>query len=191
MPVLQLTIGKILKLIEGTVQILYDNLFFLSELFFYILILTFCFILITKYIINELKYQKEIKKWQTYYKLLSYYFFLKKKNKRFAEIKETFYLNKIAALYELRNLLHEALTTFGYEGSLKEQLEAVKNNLIPNVDQLKKAETIFNLLEEKYKQQGNIKLNENDFLVLFHTYETALFNLKIINQEDFLATHLK
>lgn len=191
MPILQLTIGKILRLIEETAQIIYENLFFINELLFYLFILVFCFTLAIKYIINELKYQKEIKKWQIYYKLLYYYLFLKKKNKRFAQIKETFYLNKLASLYELRNLLKEALTTFGYEGSLKEQLEKINNILMPNIEQLKKAEIIFNIIEQKYNQQADINLNENDFLVLFHTYEIALFNLKIINQEDFLVTHLK
>lgn len=191
MPILQLTIGKILRLIEGVVQIFYENLFFISEFLFYLFILIFCFILIAKYIINELKYQKEIKKWLNYYKLLHYYFFLKKKHKRFVQIKEKFYLDKLTSLYELRNFLKEALTIFGYEGSLKEQLEAVNNTLIPNLEQLKKAEMIFSLIEQKYVQRANINLDENDFLLLFHTYEIALFNLKIINHEDLLATHLK
>lgn len=188
MPLLQLTIGKIYKFFEALSQLLIDNLLPITKLLFYIFILILCFFLIIKYIINEIKYQNEIKKWLNLYKLIKTYFFLKKRHKKFEEIKKLFYINKLSSLFELRNFLNITLINFGYEGDLKTQLELMNNNnFITNIEQLKKAEMILDIIKQKYFQKEDINLNENDFLTIFHAYELALFDLKVINEEDFLA----
>ncbi|GIW65186.1 MAG: hypothetical protein KatS3mg093_165 [Candidatus Parcubacteria bacterium] len=58
---------------------------------------------------------------------------------------------------------------------------------MPNLDEVKKAYKIVEIIEEKLKKNEKINLTEDEYLIIFHEYEKALYNLNILTIEDFLV----
>ncbi len=191
MSIFQLTIGKILFLIETITNYFIGKGFYLFKSSIFLLSLLFSIFLIFLWFRYELKNKDEIKKWQLYLKTVKDYLFLKNPKKNFEEIKKIFYQDKILALQEINKFLDFVLTNFGYSGTLEEKIEKVNEIVLPNKEDLKKALTIYKLIEEKIKNNEKVELSDDEYLLVFHQYELALFNLNIINQEDFLAKNLK
>jgi hypothetical protein len=75
--------------------------------------------------------------------------------------------------------------------SLEEKLSKVSPLILPNLEEIKKAIEIVKIIAEKIKNQEEINLSEDEYFVIFHEYEKALFNLNILATEDFLVKNLK
>ncbi len=191
MSLFQLTIGKIFLLVASLINLVIGDSFYLFKSTILILALIFSFFLVWLWFKYELKNRDEIDKWITYFKFVAEYFFLKQPKKNFEKIKKIFYQDKILALKELNEFLNFVLETFGYEGSFEEKLAKINSEILPNLEDLKKAFFICQLIEEKLKNNEEINLNTEDYLLIFHTYEVALKDLNIIGPEDFLVTNLK
>lgn len=139
----------------------------------------------------EIKNKDETFKWKSYSKNVRDYIFLKTAKKRFKRIKEIFYRDKILAFQEINKFLEMALGTFGYQGNLEEKLESLNKNILTNYEDLKKTLIICQLINKKLENQDNIDLSEDDYLLIFHTYEVALKDLNILATEDFLVRTLE
>lgn len=191
MNIFDLTIGKIIKVLETLINFVFKQAYYFLEISIFIFSLTISLVLIWLWLKYEIKNKDEINKWKNYKKWVKEYFFLKKPKKDFEEIKKIFYENKILALRNLNNFLNFVLETFGYEGKLEEKLVKINPEFLPNIENLKKAFSIYKLIEEKLKNSEKINLTDEDYLLLFHTYEIALYNLNIITLEDFLVKNLE
>lgn len=165
--------------------------FYFIKFIFLLSSLIFSLILVIIWLKFELKNKDEIGKWQSYLKWLRNYLFLKNPKSHFEKIKKTFHYNPILALREINNFLDFVLTTFGYEGNLEEKINKANPSIFSNPEDLKKAILAWRLIEERLKESENVNLNQNDYLLLFHTYEIALKDLNIISSEDFLVKNLE
>lgn len=190
MSLFELTIGRILSLVEALTNFVLGKGFYLFKASISILALFFSFFLIWLWLKYELKNKDEINKWKFYLKTVKEYFFLKKPKKKFEEIKKIFYEDKILALKEINEYLNFVLEIFGYEGDLEKKIEKINPKFLPNLDDLKKAISIYKLIEEKLKNNEKLDLTEEDYLLIFHTYEIALKNLNVLTIEDFLVKNL-
>jgi hypothetical protein len=191
MTIFDLTIGRIINLVEGINKLLFQTPFEILKALglFFSLFLTLLMVL--AWIKIEKKTKEEINYWKTLIKNQRDFCFLKKPKKNFEEIKKIFYEDKNKALIEINKFFDFVLEVFGYEGSLEEKLNKVSPLILPNLEEIKKAVTIVKIIEEKIKNQEEINLTEDEYFVIFYEYEKALFNLNILNTEDFLAKNLE
>lgn len=187
MSLFELTIGRILSLVEALINFALGKGFYLFKASISILALFFSFFLIWLWLKYELKNKDEIGKWKFYLKTSKEYFFLKKPKKKFEEIKKVFYEDKILALREINEYLNFVLETFGYQGNLEEKTEKINPEFLPSLDDLKKAISIYKLIEERLKNNEELGLTEEDYLLIFHAYEIALKDLNVLTTEDFLV----
>jgi hypothetical protein len=191
MTIFDLTIGRIISLVESINRILFQTPIEILKAFgfFFSLFLTglmiFFWIKMEKQSKDEFNYWKYlIKNWKDFY-------FFKKAKKNFEEIKKFFYQDKNKALIEINKFFDLTLYAFGYEGTLEEKLNKVPPEILQNLDEIKKAIKIVSLIEEKLKNNEEVNLTEDEYFIIFHEYEKALFNLNILSTEDFLAMNLK
>ena len=191
MTIFDLTIGRLVLLIEALTDFFLGNWFFLFKSSILILSLFISFYLLWLWLKYEMKNKEEISKWSLYLKSIKDFYFLKESKKTFQEIKELFYKDKFLALQKINEFLNFVLETFGYEGNLEEKLTKINSNFLPSLENLKKAISIYNLIEEKFKNNREINLTEDEYLLVFHAYEVALKDLNILTTEDFLVKNLK
>jgi hypothetical protein len=191
MTIFDLTIGRIISLVESINRILFQTPIEILKAFgfFFSLFLTglmiFFWIKMEKQSKDEFNYWKYlIKNWKDFY-------FFKKAKKNFEEIKKIFYQDKNKALIEINKFFDLTLYAFGYEGTLEEKLNKIPPEILQNLDEIKKAIKIVSLIEEKLKNNEEVNLTEDEYFIIFHEYEKALFNLNILSTEDFLAMNLK
>jgi len=191
MTIFDLTIGRIISLVEGINKLLFQTpIEILKALgLFFSLFLTLLMVLAWIKIEKETK--DEIGYWKTLIKNRRDFYFLKKPKKNFEEIKKIFYEDKNKALIEINKFFDFVLEVFGYEGSLEEKLNKVSPLILPNLEEVKKAVEIVKIIEEKIKNREEINLTEDEYFLIFHEYEKALLNLNILTIEDFLVKNLK
>jgi hypothetical protein len=191
MTIFDLTIGRIINLVEGINKFLLQTpVEILKALgLFFSLFLTGLMVLAWIKIEKETK--DEINYWKTLFKNRRDFYFLKKPKKNFEEIKKIFYEDKNKALVEINKFFNFVLEVFGYEGSLEEKLSKVSSSILPNLEEIRKAVEIVKIIEEKIKNQEEINLTEDEYFVIFHEYEKSLLNLNILATEDFLVKNLK
>ncbi len=191
MSLLELTLGRIFSLIEATTNLFLGKTLLLLKSVFLFFILIFCFLLIFFWLSLEIKNQDELGKWKFYLNSLIRFYFRKNPRKKFEEIKNIFYQNKFLALEEINKFLDFVLETFGYTGSLEEKLNSLNKEILPNLEEIKKAIRITELIKEKMNKNEKIELSQEEFLLIFHEYEKALYHLNVLTKEDFLVTNLK
>lgn len=191
MSLFELTIGRILSLLEALINFVLGKSFYLFKASISILVLFFSFFLIWLWFKYELKNKDEFRKWKFYFNSVKEYYFLKKPKRQFEEIKKVFYEDKILALREINEYLNFVLETFGYEGNLEEKIEKINPEFVPSLDDLKKAISIYKLIEEKLNNNEDLGLTEEEYLLIFHTYEIALKDLNVLTTEDFLVKSSK
>jgi len=191
MTIFDLTIGRIINLVEGINKFLLQTpVEILKALgLFFSLFLTG--LMVFAWIKIEKETKDEINYWKTLFKNRRDFYFLKKPKKNFEEIKKIFYEDKNKALIEINKFFDFVLEVFGYEGSLEEKLSKISPLILPNLEEIKKAIEIVKIIEEKIKNQEEINLTEDEYFLIFHEYEKALFNLNILATEDFLVKNLK
>lgn len=187
MPIFDLTVGKIIYLIESINRFLFQAPIEALKAFeFFISIIVSILMLIF-----WLKIEKISKEETNFFKALiknwKDFEFLKKPKRTFEEIKKIFYQNKNKALIEINNFFDFVLSVFGYDGTLEEKLNKISVEILPNLDEVKKAYKIVEIIEEKLKKNEKINLTEDEYLIIFHEYEKALYNLNILTIEDFLV----
>jgi hypothetical protein len=191
MTIFDLTIGRIISLVEGVNNFLFQTpIEILKALgLFFSLFLTgsmvFAWIKIEKETKDEIGY------WKTLIKNRRDFYFLKNSKRYFLKIKKNFYEDKNKALIKINKFFDRVLDAFGYEGSLEEKLNKVSPLILPNLEEIKKAIEIVKIIEEKIKNQEEINLTEDEYFLIFHEYEKALLNLNILATEDFLVKNLK
>ncbi len=191
MTIFDLTIGRIINLVEGINKFLLQTpVEILKALgLFFSLFLTGLMVFVWIKIEKETK--DEIGYWKTLIKNRRDFYFLKNSKRYFLKIKKNFYEDKNKALIKINKFFDFVLEVFGYEGSLEEKLNKVSPLILPNLEEIKKAIEIVKIIEEKIKNQEEINLSEDEYFVIFHEYEKALLNLNILTTEDFLVKNLK
>jgi hypothetical protein len=191
MTIFDLTIGRIINLVEGLNKFLLQTPVEILGALGFLFSLFLTGLMIFLWIKWEKEVQDEIWFWKFLFKNLKDFNFLKQPKKHFKEIKKIFYQDKNRALVEINKFFDFVLEVFGYEGSLEEKLSKVSPLILPNLEEVKKAVEIVKIIEEKIKNQEEINLSEDEYFVIFHEYEKALFNLNILTIEDFLVKNLK
>jgi hypothetical protein len=191
MAIFDLTIGRIINLVEGINKFLFQTpVEILKALgLFFSLFLTGLMVFVWIKIEKETK--DEIGYWKTLIKNRRDFYFLKNSKRYFLKIKKNFYEDKNEALIKINKFFDFVLDVFGYEGSLEEKLSKISPLILPNLEEIKKAIEIVKIIEEKIKNQEEINLSEDEYFVIFHEYEKALLNLNILTTEDFLVKNLK
>jgi hypothetical protein len=191
MAIFDLTIGRIINLVEGINKFLLQTpVEILKALgLFFSLFLTGLMVFVWIKIEKETK--DEIGYWKTLIKNRRDFYFLKNSKRYFLKIKKNFYEDKNNALIKINKFFDFVLEVFGYEGSLEEKLNKVSPLILPNLEEIKKAIEIVKIIEEKIKNQEEINLSKDEYFVIFHEYEKALLNLNILTTEDFLVKNLK
>jgi hypothetical protein len=191
MTIFDLTIGRIINLVEGINKLLFQTPFEILKALglFFSLFLTGLMVFVWIKIEKETK--DEIGYWKTLIKNRRDFYFLKNSKRYFLKIKKNFYEDKNKALIKINKFFDFVLEVFGYEGSLEEKLNKVSPLILPNLEEIKKAIEIVKIIEEKIKNQEEINLSEDEYFVIFHEYEKALLNLNILTTEDFLVKNLK
>jgi len=191
MTIFDLTIGRVLSLIEAINRFLLETPITVLKAIglFFSLLITILMILYWLRIEKETK--DEIGYWQTLIKNIKDFYFLQKPNKNFKEIKKIFYQNHAQGLIELNKFFDFVLGVFGYDGTLEEKLNKVSTEILPNLEEIKKAYQIVRLIQEKLKNNQTLNLTDDEYLLIFHEYEKALLNLNILTTEDFLVKSLK
>ncbi len=187
MTIFDLTIGRIINLIEAINKILFGTPIEILKslgLFFSLLISGLLIYYWTKL---ERKEKDETDFWQSLLKNKRDYKFIKESKKFFNKIKENFYKDKIQGLIEINNFLDRILESFGYEGNLEEKLDKIYLKFLPNKEEIKKARKALILIDQKIKSGEGVNLSNEDYLIIFHEYEKGLFNLNVITEEDFLV----
>jgi hypothetical protein len=191
MAIFDLTIGRIINLVEGINKFLFQTPFEILKALglFFSLFLTGLMVFVWIKIEKETK--DEIGYWKTLIKNRRDFYFLKNSKRYFLKIKKNFYEDKNKSLIKINKFFDRVLDAFGYEGSLEEKLNKVSPLILPNLEEIKKAIEIVKIIEEKIKNQEEINLSEDEYFVIFHEYEKALLNLNILTTEDFLVKNLK
>jgi hypothetical protein len=191
MTIFDLTIGRIINLVEGINKLLFQTPFEILKALglFFSLFLTGLIVFVWIKIEKETK--DEIGYWKTLIKNRRDFYFLKNSKRYFLKIKKNFYEDKNKALIKINKFFDFVLEVFGYEGSLEEKLNKVSPLILPNLEEIKKAIEIVKIIEEKIKNQEEINLSEDEYFVIFQEYEKALLNLNILTTEDFLVKNLK
>jgi len=191
MTIFDLTIGKILSLIEAINSFLFETPVAILKAIGFFLSIFITALMIFLWLKFEKENRDEIDYWKTLIKNLKDFYFLQKPNKDFEEIKKIFYHNHAQGLIELNKFFDFVLEVFGYDGTLEEKLNKVSTAALPNLEEIKKAYQIVRLIEEKIKNNEDLNLTEDEYLLIFHEYEKALLNLNILTTEDFLVKNLK
>jgi len=191
MTIFDLTIGRIINLVEGINKFLLQTPVEILRALGFLFSLFLTGLMIFLWIKWEREVQDEIWFWKLLFKNLKDFNFLKQPKKHFEEIKKIFYQDKNRALVEINRFFDFVLEVFGYEGSLEEKLSKVSPLILPNLEEVKKAVEIVKIIEEKIKNREEINLTEDEYFLIFHEYEKALLNLNILTIEDFLVKNLK
>jgi len=191
MTLLDLTIGRIIFLIEFLDKLLFGNIFIIIKVLGLFLSLIISFLLILIWIKLENEYKDETNFWLTLIKNTKDFYFLKKAKKNFDEIKKIFHEDQNKGLIEIDNFLNFVLETFGYEGNLEEKLNKIDINLLPNLEDIKKANKIVEIIKNYLDNNKQINLSYGEYLLIFNEYEKTLFYLNVLNPEDFLVKSLK
>jgi NurA-like 5'-3' nuclease len=191
MTLLDLTIGRIIFLVEFLDKLLFGNIFIIIKVLGLFLSLIISFLLIFIWIKLENEYKDETNFWLTLIKNTKDFYFLKKAKKNFDEIKKIFHEDQNKGLIEIDNFLNFVLETFGYEGKLEEKLNQIDINLLPNLEDIKKANKIVEIIKNYLDNNKQINLNYDEYLLIFNEYEKTLFYLNVLNPEDFLVKSLK
>jgi len=191
MTIFDLTIGRIISLIEEINKLLFQTPAEILRALglFFSLFLTG--LMVFAWIKIEKETKEEINYWKYLIKNRKDFYFLKKPKRNFEEIKKIFYEDKNKALIEINKFFDFVLEVFGYEGNLEEKLSKVSPLILPNLEEIKKAIEIVKIIEEKIKNQEEINLTEDEYFLIFHEYEKALLNLNILTTEDFLVRNPK
>jgi hypothetical protein len=191
MTIFDLTIGRIISLIEEINKLLFQTPAEILRALglFFSLFLTG--LMVFAWIKIEKETKEEINYWKYLIKNRKDFYFLKKPKRNFDEIKKIFYEDKNKALIEINKFFDFVLEVFGYEGNLEEKLGKVSPLILPNLEEIKKAIEIVKIIEEKIKNQEEINLTEDEYFLIFHEYEKALLNLNILTTEDFLVRNPK
>jgi hypothetical protein len=191
MTIFDLTIGRIISLIEEINKLLFQTPAEILRALglFFSLFLTG--LMVFAWIKIEKETKEEINYWKYLIKNRKDFYFLKKPKRNFEEIKKIFYEDKNKALIEINKFFDFVLEVFGYEGNLEEKLGKVSPLILPNLEEIKKAIEIVKIIEEKIKNQEEINLTEDEYFLIFHEYEKALLNLNILTTEDFLVRNPK
>jgi hypothetical protein len=187
MTIFDLTIGRILGLVESITKALFGPPIEILKTLGLTFSLIITGLLLYFWIKLEMNDKDEITFWQVIIKNRKEYKFLKRAKEEFLKIKANFYKNKIQSLIEINNFLDEILTIFGYKGSLEEKLDKIYEKFLPNKEEIKKARKILILIDQRINQGKNVNLSESDYLTIFHEYEKGLFYLNVITEEDFLV----
>ncbi|GIW67364.1 MAG: hypothetical protein KatS3mg096_232 [Candidatus Parcubacteria bacterium] len=187
MTIFDLTIGRILSLVEGINRFLFQTPVEILKAFGFFFSIIITGLMIFYWLKIEKETKDETNYWKTLIKNLKDFEFLKNPKKNFEEIKKIFYQDKNKALIEINNFFDFVLTVFGYTDKLEEKLNKVSIEFLPNLEEIKKAYKIVTIIEEKLKNNEEINLTEDEYLTIFHEYEKALYNLNILTIEDFLV----
>jgi NurA-like 5'-3' nuclease len=191
MTLLDLTIGRIIFLVEFLDKLLFGNIFIIIKVLGLFLSLIISSLLIFIWIKLENEYKDETNFWLTLIKNTKDFYFLKKAKKNFDEIKKIFHEDQNKGLIEIDNFLNFVLETFGYEGKLEEKLNQIDINLLPNLEDIKKANKIVEIIKNYLDNNKQINLSYDEYLLIFNEYEKTLFYLNVLNPEDFLVKSLK
>jgi len=191
MTIFDLTIGRIINLVESLNKFLLETPIEILKAFGFFFSLFLTALMILYWIKMEKETKDEIGYWQSLIKNQKDFYFLKKPKKRFEEIKKIFHQDKNKALIELNDFFDFVLQVFGYEGSLKEKLDKISLEILPNLEEIKKAFKVVNIIKEKLNNNEKIDLTDDEYFIIFHEYEKALFHLNILAREDFLVRSLE
>jgi len=191
MTIFDLTIGRIINLVESLNKFLLETPIEILKAFGFFFSLFLTALMILYWIKIEKETKDEIGYWQTLIKNQKDFYFLKKPKKRFEEIKKIFHQDKNKALIELNDFFDFVLQVFGYEGNLEEKLDKISLKILPNLEDIKKAFKVVNIIKEKLNNKEEVNLTDDEYLIIFHEYEKALLHLNILSREDFLARSLE
>lgn len=191
MAVLDLTIGRIINLIENINKLLFETPFEILKTLGFLFSLLITFLMILFWIKFEKETKMEINYWKRLIKNIKDFQLMKNFPTTFDKIKKMYYQNKNLALIEVDQFLNFALETFGYEGNLDEKLNKVPTTILLNLEEIKKAHQIVKIIKEKLANNEEIPLTDDEYLMIFHEYEKALYNLNILTTENFLVNFLK
>ena len=191
MTIFDLTIGRIINLVENLNKFLLETPIEILKAFGFFFSLFLTALMILYWIKIEKETKDEIGYWQTLIKNQKDFYFLKKPKKRFEEIKKIFHQDKNKALIELNDFFDFVLQVFGYEGNLEEKLDKISLKILPNLEDIKKAFKVVNIIKEKLNNKEEVNLTDDEYLIIFHEYEKALLHLNILSREDFLARSLE
>jgi len=187
MAFLEVIFNKLIYLTETVSNIFLLSTFNLIKSFVFIVSLGITCLLIYFWIKLEIKNKDEYRYWNTIFKSIKDYNFLKKQRKFFTQIKEIFYKDNIQGIFEIHDFLDFVLTTFGYQGSFEDKIQSVSEKILSNKEEVKKAFQILCLIKEKIENGQQIDLSSDDFLLIFKTYEKSLYELKVLDFEDLLV----
>lgn len=191
MTILDLTIGRIINLIENINKLLFETPFEILKALGFLFSLLITFLMILFWIKFEKETKTEINYWKRLIKNIKDFQSMKNLPTTFDKIKKMYYQNKNLALIEVDQFLNFTLETFGYEGNLDEKLNKVPATILLNLEEIKKAHQIVKIIKEKLANNEEIPLTDDEYLMIFHEYEKALYNLNILTTENFLVNFLK
>lgn len=191
MTILDLTIGRIINLIENINKLLFETPFEILKALGFLFSLLITFLMILFWIKFEKETKTEINYWKRLIKNIKDFQSMKNFPTTFDKIKKMYYQNKNLALIEVDQFLNFTLETFGYEGNLDEKLNKVPATILLNLEEIKKAHQIVKIIKEKLANNEEIPLTDDEYLMIFHEYEKALYNLNILTTENFLVNFLK
>lgn len=191
MTLFELNFEKFFLQLESIVKSNFISIFLFLKTFVFLFSLVLSVFLLYVWIKLEIKNRDEIDFWKFIIKTTKDFYFIKSSKKSFEEIKKKFYQDKLQGLIEINNLLNLVLETFGYQGSLDEKLKKINKEILPSLEETKKAVKIVEILKEKKEKGEEINLDEEEYFMIFHQYEIALKDLNILTTEDFLVNFSK
>lgn len=182
--IFELTFGKIFAFIETLLKLIVPSEIYLTKIFIYLSSIILSSFLIFVWIKLELKNQDEIDYWQSIVKSKRDYNFIKKQKNKFETIKKIFSQNKTKGLIAIDDFLRQIMEMFGYSNeNLEEKINQLPQKIFKITEDIKKAIKIVSLIKEKEQ----IKLKENEYYLIFNTYQKFLLDLGIITNDNLLV----
>lgn len=184
--IFELTFGKIFIFLETLLKLIIPSEAYLAKIFIFLLSIILSSFLVFIWIKLELKNQDEIDYWQSFFKSRRDYKFIKQQKKSFEKIKKIFLQDKIAGLIAIDNFLKQVIEMFGYSGeSFEEKIDQLPQEIIKTKEEIKKAIKIVSLIKEKEQ----FKLNDNEYNLIFDTYQKFLLDLGVVTNDDLLGVN--
>ncbi|MCS7200681.1 MAG: hypothetical protein NZ822_00820 [Patescibacteria group bacterium] len=188
MEIIELTVGKVFLFFETILNFIIPTGLGLAKLSVYLTSLILTSLMIIWWIKFELVNQDEIDYWQSFLKSRKDFKFIKNQEKNFKRIKAIFINDKIRGLIEIDKFVNSIVDMFGYgEYTLEEKVDKIPDDVAKNKEDLKKSIKIVNLIKEKINKGDDVDLKDEEFNIVFNSYEKFLIDLGIITTENFLV----
>lgn len=188
MEIIELTVGKVFLFFETILNFIIPAGLGFAKLSIYLISLILTSLMIIWWIKFELVNQDEIDYWQSFLKSRKDFKFIKNQEKNFKRIKAIFINDKIRGLIEIDNFVNSIVDMFDYgEYTLEEKVDKIPDDVAKNKEDLKKSIKIVNLIREKINKGEDVNLKDEEFNLVFNSYEKFLTDLGIVTTENFLV----